>query len=222
MYQPAHFRVDDAAAHRALIAAHPLATLVVPTARGLQVNHLPLRLDDVTGRLIGHVARANPLWTLEPAGEAVAVFRGAEAYVTPGWYASKAEHGRVVPTWNYAVVHVHGRLRWFGADTPEDDARRHAVVAALTEANEAAHAEALRAAGRQPPRAWSVDDAPADWLAGMRRAIVAFELEPTRIEGKFKLSQNRPAADREGVVAGLAERGDAASAALTARPPETR
>ena len=122
MYQPAHFRVDDAAAHRALIAAHPLATLVVPTARGLEVNHLPLRLDDVTGRLIGHVARANPLWTLEPAGEAVAVFRGAEAYVTPGWYASKAEHGRVVPTWNYAVVHVHGRLRWFGADTPEDDA----------------------------------------------------------------------------------------------------
>ena len=127
-----------------------------------------------------------------------------------------------MPTWNYAVVHVHGRLRWFAGDTAEDDARRHAVVAALTQASEAAHAAALRAAGREAPPAWSVDDAPADWLATMRRAIVAFELEPARIESKFKLSQNRPAADREGVIAGLAERGDAASAALTARPPEAK
>lgn len=219
MYQPAHFRVDDPAAQRALIAAYPLATLVVSTAQGLEVHHLPLAFAPDGDRLIGHVARANPLWSLEPAGEAVAVFRGPQGYVTPNWYASKAEHGRVVPTWNYAVVHVHGRLRWFAGDTPEDDSRRHAIVAALTEASEAAHAEALRAAGHPAAPAWAVDDAPADWLATMRRAIVGLELEPTRIEGKFKLSQNRPPADRAGVVEGLRERGDAASAALTERPP---
>jgi transcriptional regulator len=211
MYQPAHFRVDDAAAQHALIAAHPLATLVVPTEAGVEINHVPLRHDAGRGLLLGHVARANPLWQAAVRGEAVAVFHGPQAYVTPTWYPSKREHGKVVPTWNYAVVHVHGRLRWI-----DDEAWLHGFVTGLTDTHEAAHAAALRAAGGAPGAPWRVDDAPADYLATMRRAIVGLELAITRIEGKFKLSQNRPAADHDGVVDGLQALGDDASAALTA------
>jgi transcriptional regulator len=211
MYQPAHFRVDSPAAQHALIAAHPLATLVVPTEAGVEINHLPLLHDAGRGLLFGHVARANPVWQAAARGEAVAVFHGPQAYVTPTWYPSKREHGKVVPTWNYAVVHVHGRLRWI-----EDEAWLHALVTRLTDTHEAAHAEALRERGVTAPTAWRVDDAPADYLATMRRAIVGLELEITRIEGKFKLSQNRPAADVEGVLDGLAARGDGASGELTA------
>ena len=211
MYQPAHFRVEDAAAQQALIAAHPLATLVVPTEAGVEINHLPLRHDAGRGLLLGHVARANPVWQAAARGEAVAVFHGPQAYVTPTWYPSKREHGKVVPTWNYAVVHVHGRLRWI-----DDEAWLHALVTGLTDTHEAAHAAALRAAGGAPGAPWRVDDAPADYLQAMRRAIVGLELAITRIEGKFKLSQNRPAADFDSVVAGLQALGDEASAALTA------
>lgn len=211
MYQPAHFRVDDAAAQHALIAAHPLDTLVVPTEAGVEVNHLPLLHDAGRGLLLGHVARANPMWQMAARGEAVAVFHGPQAYVTPTWYPSKREHGKVVPTWNYAVVHVHGQPRWI-----DDEAWLHALVTRLTATHEAAQAEALRAAGGAPGAPWQVDDAPADYLATMRRAIVGLEFAITRIEGKFKLSQNRPPADFDGVVDGLRSLGDEASAALTA------
>ncbi|HSV71504.1 MAG TPA: FMN-binding negative transcriptional regulator [Methylibium sp.] len=210
MYQPAHFRIDDPVAQQALIAAHPLATLVVPTDAGLEINHLPLLHDAERGLLLGHVARANPVWQAAPRGDAVAVFHGPQAYVTPTWYPSKREHGKVVPTWNYAAVHVHGQLRWI-----DDEAWLHTLVSRLTEAHETAHAASLRAAGATPPPAWQVDDAPTDYLHTMRGAIVGLELAITRIEGKFKLSQNRPAADVDGVVDGLRARGDEASAALT-------
>jgi transcriptional regulator len=210
MYQPAHFRVDTPAAQHALIAAHPLATLVVPTEASVEINHLPLMHDAERGLLLGHVARANPVWQAAARGEAVAVFHGPQAYVTPTWYPSKREHGKVVPTWNYAVVHVHGRLCWI-----DDEAWLHALVTRLTQTHEAAHAEALRAAGEMPPPAWQVDDAPPDYLRTMRGAIVGLELAITRIEGKFKLSQNRPAADLDGVVDGLRARSDEASSAMT-------
>jgi transcriptional regulator len=210
MYQPAHFRVDDAAAQHALIAAHPLATLVVPTAAGVEINHLPLMHDAERGLLLGHVARANPVWQAAARGEAVAVFHGPQAYVTPTWYPSKREHGKVVPTWNYAVVHVLGTMRWV-----DDDARLHALVSRLTDRHEAAHAEALRAVGGTPGTPWQVDDAPADYLQAIRRAIVGLEFAITRIEGKFKLSQNRSAVDLDGVVDGLRALGDAACAELT-------
>lgn len=211
MYQPAHFRVDDPAQQHALITAHPFATLVVPVENGLAINHLPLLHDAAQGRLLGHVARANGVWREVARAEAVAIFHGPQAYVTPGWYPSKREHGKVVPTWNYAVVHVHGRLRW-----TDDDTWLHALVTRLTDAHEAVHAQALRERGIEPPPAWRVDDAPADYLASMRRAIVGLEFEITRIEGKFKLSQNRPATDLDGVLDGLTARGDAASEAITA------
>lgn len=212
MYQPSHFRVDDTAALHALMREHPLATLVVPTADGVEINHLPLHLDAERGLLVGHVARANPVWKMVPTGPAIAVFQGPQTYITPSWYASKREHGKVVPTWNYAVVHAHGALRWIGADTPEGDAWLHALVHRLTDHHEAVHRDRVAAQGHAAPAVWGVDDAPADYLATMRRAIVGLELSIDKLEGKFKLSQNRPAADREGVVAGLRERGEADSA----------
>lgn len=212
MYQPSHFRVDDTAALHALMREHPLATLVVPTADGADINHLPLHLDADRGVLVGHVARANPVWQMAPTGPAVAVFQGPQAYITPNWYATKREHGKVVPTWNYAVVHVHGTPRWITADTPDGEAWLHALLHKLTDHHEAAHRERVAAQGHQAPAAWGVDDAPADYLATMRRAIVGFELPIDRLEGKFKLSQNRPAVDRDGVIAGLRERGEADSA----------
>jgi len=212
MYQPSHFRVDDTAALHALMREHPLATLVVPTADGVEINHLPLHLDEQAGMLVGHVARANPVWKMQPTGPVVAVFQGPQAYITPSWYATKREHGKVVPTWNYAVVHAHGTPRWIGADTPDGDAWLHALVQRLTDHHEAAHRERVAAQGHVAAPAWAVDDAPADYLATMRRAIVGLELPIARLEGKFKLSQNRPATDRDGVIAGLRERGEAESA----------
>ncbi|HEU4458838.1 MAG TPA: FMN-binding negative transcriptional regulator [Methylibium sp.] len=217
MYQPSHFRVDDIAALHALMRAHPFATLVVPTTAGLEINHLPLHLDAEFGLLVGHVARANPVWQAAARGEAIAVFQGPQTYVTPNWYASKREHGKVVPTWNYAVVHAHGAPRWITGDTPEGDAWLHALVERLTDHHEAAHREQLARRGVDAAAAWRVDDAPADYLATMRRAIVGLELPIARLEGKFKLSQNRPAADREAVVLGLTQRGDEDSAEGVAR-----
>jgi transcriptional regulator len=212
MYQPSHFRIDHTDTLHALMREHPLATLIVPTEAGLEINHLPLHLDAERGLLVGHVARANPVWQLEATGPVAAVFQGPQTYITPNWYASKREHGKVVPTWNYAVVHAHGTPRWITADTPEGEAWLHALLHRLTDHHEAAHRERLIAQGHDAPKAWGVDDAPADYLATMRRAIVGLEMPIDRLEGKFKLSQNRPAADREGVIAGLRERGEAESA----------
>jgi transcriptional regulator len=171
-----------------------------------EVDFAPMLLDaEPLWRLRGHVARGNSVWRRVADGEEVLVlFHGPDHYVTPSWYESKRTDGKVVPTWNYAVVEVRGRLRWF-----HDAPRLHALVGTLTDAHES---------GRDVP--WSIDDAPADYLGGMLRAIVGFEIEVTARQGKFKASQNRNGADRAGVGRGLAADGVAAAdAALLLRDP---
>lgn len=161
---------------------------MTPTADGLVSTPLPLQYDPERGALVGHVARNNPHWQAAATGESLAIFAGVDAYVSPGWYASKAEHGRVVPTWNYEVLHVHGAL-----SIHDDPEWLRAQVHALTARHEAAQ-----------PEPWKVTDAPDRFIDGQLRAIVGLELTVARVEGKAKLSQNRPAADRLGVAAGLA------------------
>jgi transcriptional regulator len=148
------------------------------------------------GALLGHVARNNDQWRQPVLGEALVIVRGPDAYVTPSWYASKAEHGRAVPTWNYVTAHVYGRLV-----VHDDPAWLDSLVRRLTDRHEAAN-----------PQPWSVDDAPSAFIAGQLRAIVGVKLVISRIEAKLKLSQNRSRADVDGVIAGLAARGDSASA----------
>lgn len=198
MYQPAHHRQDDFAAQAALIRARPLGLLITRGAGGLNANPIPFLLADNDGppRLVAHMARANPQWREE--GEALVVFTDADAYVTPSWYATKKETGKVVPTWNYATVHVHGTLRAI-----DDRDWLRAQVEALTKTHEA---------GRADP--WAVSDAPDDYVEQMLRAIVGVEIAISRIEGKWKVSQNRPAEDRAGVVVGLAAQGDETSRAM--------
>jgi transcriptional regulator len=206
MYTPPAFRDDDRSSIHALIPASGLATLVTMTEEGLIGTPLPLLLapdEGPHGTLYGHVAKANPQWRLATAGEALAIFAGPDAYVSPGWYATKAEHGRVVPTWNYAAVHAYGLAEFF-----DDPARLRAVVARLTERNEA---------GRTDP--WSVDDAPEPFVQAQLRGIVGLRLPIARLEGKRKFSQNRSAADREGVVRGLRAGGDPGDAAVAGQIP---
>jgi len=186
MYQPQHFVVSEPARLHALVEQNPLATWVTQGDGGeLVVNHVPFMLDRERGVLIGHVARANPVWQ-KPA-RSVLVFQGADAYVSPGWYAAKREHGKVVPTWNYAVVHAHGTPR----AVQERDALR-AIVTRLT---------ALHETGQKVP--WAVADAPADFIEQMLNAIVGIEMPIERLEGKWKVSQNRSRADRDGVAEAL-------------------
>src|ERR1700759_2278130 len=159
MFLPDHFRVDDVAEMHVLMRARPLATLVSAGPSGLYATHLPtvLKSDGPFGAIECHLSRANPHWKdLAEGGEALMIFQGPEAYVTPNWYPSKAQHGKAVPTWNYATVQAHGRLRAI-----EDPAWLEAFVTRLTQRHEA---------GRAAP--WHVADAPADWLATMLRTIV--------------------------------------------------
>jgi transcriptional regulator len=187
MYRPAHFAQDDPAALAALMHEHPLAVLVHGAGEDLSADHVPLEYDAAARTLRGHVARANPLWRSADGQPVLAIFRGADAYVSPSWYPSKAVHHKVVPTWNYAVVHAHGRL------TAVDDAPwLHALVTRLTARHEAAQ-----------PAPWAVADAPADFVAQLLRAIVGIEIAVDRLVGKWKVGQNRDAADRAGVAAGL-------------------
>ena len=203
MYVPAHF-APDAAQVDELLRNHGAADLVTVTERGLVATMLPFIYVPSAGEpsagqhgaLHGHLARNNDQWKLAAAGESLAIVRGPDAYITPGWYAAKAEHGRVVPTWNYVTAHVYGRFV-----VHDDPAWTEDLVRRLTAKHEAY---------RDHP--WSVDDAPRPFIEGQLRAIVGVELEITRIEAKAKLSQNRPQADIEGVITGLRERGDAASA----------
>ena len=200
MYLPKHFEQADPAALRSLMREHPLAALVTLGDDGVTADHVPLEfLPDAGphGTLRGHVARANPLWK-KAGSEVLAIFSGPQAYITPSWYPSKAEHHKVVPTWNYTVVHAHGRLRAI-----DDAPWMHALVSGLT-----AHHEAPRAAP------WAVADAPDDYVQQMLRAIVGIEIELTRLVGKWKISQNRGEADRLGVAAGLDADAKAAMAAL--------
>src|SRR5580693_7060183 len=200
MYIPAHFAVDDAAT-RELLAKHGAADLITLTADGLLATVLPFAYEPSAGEhgaLYGHVARNNDQWRRPARGESLAILRGPDAYVSPSWYAAKAEHGRVVPTWNYLTAHVYGQLL-----VHDDPAWVEDVVRRLT----AKHEAARLASPRQPP-AWSVDDAPRAFIEGQLRAIVGLELQITRIEAKAKLSQNRPVGDIAGIADGLAARGD--------------
>jgi transcriptional regulator len=199
MYVPGHFAMDDAAV-RDLLVHHGAADLITATPEGMVATMLPFVFEPDAGEhgaLLGHVARNNDQWRREILGEALVIVRGPDAYVSPGWYASKSEHGRVVPTWNYVTAHVYGRLV-----VHDDPAWVEALVRRLTAKHEASL-----------PNPWAVDDAPAPFIAGQLRAIVGLELRITRIEAKAKLSQNRSAADVEGVVAGLEARGDRRNAA---------
>jgi transcriptional regulator len=205
MYIPAHFAIDDDAV-RQLLARHGAADLVTLTADGLVATMLPFIYEPAAGEhgaLYGHVARNNDQWRLPAQGESLAIIRGPDAYISPSWYATKAEHGRVVPTWNYVTAHVYGRLV-----VHDDPVWVEDIVRRLT----AKHETARLASPGQPP-AWSVDDAPRKFIEGQLRAIVGLELQITRIEAKAKLSQNRPVADIAGVEAGLSARGDDRSAA---------
>ena len=188
MYQPAHFVEQDPHTLLALMKAHPLATLVRGGAE-LAADILPLEVERVGEgwRITGHVARANPLWREADGQPVLALFQGPQGYVSPNWYPSKAQHGKAVPTWNYTMVQVHGTLRAI-----DDAPWLRAFVTRLTERHEG---------GRAAP--WHVTDAPADFIDTMLKAIVGIEIEVTRVEGKFKLSQNRSAEDRTGVVLGL-------------------
>jgi transcriptional regulator len=203
MYVPAHFAPDEAEVNE-LLRNHGAADLVTLTPQGLVATMLPFIYvppegepsEANLGALHGHLARNNDQWKLPAAGESLAIVRGPNAYITPGWYASKIEHGRVVPTWNYVTAHVYGQL------IVHDDAEwTENLVRRLTTKHEAY---------RDHP--WSVDDAPRAFIEGQLRAIVGIELLITRIEAKAKLSQNRPLEDVAGVIEGLRERGDEESA----------
>lgn len=194
MYVPEHFAMSDAAVLD-LLREHGAGDLVTATAQGLLATMLPFVHDPDRGpygALLGHVARTNQHWRHAPIGEALVILRGPDAYITPQWYASKREHGRVVPTWNYVTAHVYGTLV-----VHDDVVWLEDLVRRLTAKHEA---------GRPEP--WAVDDAPPAFVAGQLRAIVGVELLITRIEAKAKLSQNRPTADIDGVVEGAHRHGD--------------
>jgi len=193
MYLPSHFAETRVAVlHEAILRAG-IATLVTAGAGGLEASHVPMLLDAEPapfGTLLGHIARDNPQWR-GGAGEALAIFLGPDAYVSPSAYPTKKESGKVVPTWNYVAIHGQGPIEWF------DDAERlRAIVTRLTQKHEG---------GRAAP--WAVTDAPPDYVAMMLKAIVGFAIPLARLEGKWKMSQNRPPADRAGVVDALRREG---------------
>lgn len=213
MYLPEHFAETRAHELHRLIDEHPLGALVVAGPNGLDANHVPFLLDPEAGErgvLLAHVARANPLWRDARDGdEALVIFRGAEAYVSPNWYPSKHETHRLVPTWNYQVVHVHGTLR-----VRDDEKTVRGVVARLTREHESRTGD---------PRPWKMGDSAPEFIDGMLKSIVGIEVEIARIVGKSKLSQNREARDRVGAADALARRGEAgiADAMLGAGPGDT-
>ena len=203
-YLPRHFEETDTATLHALVRAHPLATWVVQHHGELLVNHIPFLLDTDRGEhgtLVGHVARANPVWqALAEGAGSVAVFTGPQAYVSPNWYPSKHANGKAVPTWNYAIVHAHGVPLAF-----EDPDRVLDVVTRLTQTHEAGQA-----------RPWQVADAPADYIDSMLRVIVGIEIPVQRWVGKWKVSQNRLSADQQGVATGLSGQASEAAARMAA------
>jgi transcriptional regulator len=191
MYVPPAFKDDDVESIRATIHAARLANLITATVEGPVATPLPLLLNEDEGEhgvLYGHIARANPQWRLPPIGDGLAIFMGPEAYVTPSWYATKQETGKVVPTWNYISVHAYGPVEFF-----QESERLLDVVTRLTNKHEASRASP-----------WVVADAPADFIAAQLRGIVGVRIPVARFEGKRKMSQNRPEVDRVGVMAGLA------------------
>jgi transcriptional regulator len=196
MYQPPPHRKDDLEALHALIRSQPLGLLISMGPDGLEANSIPFLLDasrSKLGTLRAHMARANGQWrSLDGSSEALVIFQGPDRYISPNWYATKRETGKVVPTWNYVMVQARGRPRAI-----EDTTWLRAQIEDLTRTHE----------GRRPAP-WAVGDAPADFIAMQVKAIVGVEMEIARIDGKWKASQNRAAADRQGVIAGLQAEGD--------------
>jgi transcriptional regulator len=203
MYVPGHFEETRPEVLGRLIHDHPLAALVTLGRDGLSANHIPLELDPrpaPLGTLRGHVARANPVWRdFSRDVEVLAIFQGPQAYISPAWYETKKETGKVVPTYNYIVVHAYGPLR-----IVEDRAWLRALVERLTNRHEAAR-----------PEPWKVTDAPAGYIEQMLGAIIGVEIPLTRLVGKWKVSQNRPAVDRDGVVSALGEMEDQDARAMS-------
>ncbi|MPZ44430.1 MAG: FMN-binding negative transcriptional regulator [Betaproteobacteria bacterium] len=210
MYLPKTFEETDAARLQEFIRRHPLATLISNDANGLCADHIPMLVAtgaDGATLLRGHVARANPLWRNLGAGASVlAIFQDAGGYITPSWYATKAETGKVVPTWNYVAVHVQGSAR-----AVDDSDWLQAFLTRLTSANESARA--------QP---WKLTDAPAEFIAAQLKAIVGIEVQVAHMVGKWKASQNRVARDIDGVISGLRGRGDADSLRMAADVEQRR
>lgn len=204
MYTPPAFREDDPVELHRLIREARLSTLVTATQDGIMATPLPLIFDETEGEhgvLYGHLAKANQQWSAPMLGEAMIIFNGPDAYVTPSWYQSKREHGKVVPTWNYVAVHAYGEAEFF-----EDEARLYDAVSRLT---------GLYETPRTDP--WAVGYAPEPFIKGQLKGIVGLRLTISRIEGKVKMSQNRSEADRQGVAEGLAASaslGDQAAAKL--------
>lgn len=206
MYTPSHFSESRDEVLRALVHHYPFATVVVQTADGLVANHLPF--EWVGDDLHGHVARGNELARLA-GSDVLVIFKGEDGYVSPNWYPSKHETGREVPTWNYAVAHVHGRL-----EVVDDAAWLRTLLERLSRHHEATQA-----------RPWQIGDAPEDHIAQSLRAIVGLRISVRRVDGKFKLSQNHPERNRLGVIAGLRRRdgdGDAELAALMSRQEDSQ
>jgi transcriptional regulator len=191
MYVPPLFKEDRIEVLHEAIRRAGLATLVTLTADGLIASHIPMLLDPDPapyGTLLGHVARPNPQARgATPGVQALAIFQGPDAYITPSWYPTKRENAKVVPTWNYVAIHAYGPIEFF----PDAD-RLRAIVTRLTERQETPRTEP-----------WAVTDAPPDFVDTMLKGIVGFALPIARLEGKWKMSQNRPAVDQAGVVAGL-------------------
>jgi len=207
LYLPSHFKQSDLAVLHEFIRGSGLVTLVSLGADGLIASHVPMLLDAETGpygTLIGHLAKPNPQGRGVADGvEALAIFHGPDAYVTPNWYATKREHGKVVPTWNYVAVHAHGTIEFF-----DDSDQLLDVVTRLTNRHEGSRAAP-----------WAVSDAPPDFIKAHLKGIIGFRLTITKLDGKWKMSQNRPAADRTGVAEGLRAEGREDVAALV---PEDR
>jgi len=195
MYTPPHFALTDPAAMHRIIREHPLGVLVTMSPDGLDANHIPFEFDPAVGphgQLTAHVARNNPVWQqCRDGADVLVIFRGHESYISPNWYPSKHEAHRQVPTWNYEVVHAHGRLT-----VQDEDKFTRGVVARLTRQHEATE-----------PRPWKMGDSAPEYIDGMLKAIVGIEVAITRLEGKAKLSQNREDRDRLNAAEVLATRG---------------
>lgn len=201
MYLPAHFEETRSDVLHALMRERPFATLVTPGGKGLTADHLPLHFTagvGPCGALQGHVARANPLWQHAADSDVLAIFHGPQAYVTPSWYATKQEHGKAVPTWNYVVVHARGRLRVI-----DDPAWLRGQMETLVAQHEAGFADP-----------WRISDAPPDYIDTMLAAVVGIEITIADLTGKWKISQNQPAINRAGVVDGLRDIGTGETAAM--------
>jgi len=196
MYIPAHFAIKNPEVLHTIIREHPLGALVTVGPDGLDANHIPFEFDAAKGAfglLTAHVARANPVWQqCRDGADVLVIFRGNESYISPSWYPSKHETHRQVPTWNYEVVHVHGRLTLM-----DEEKFVRGIVARLTRVHEVTE-----------PRPWKMGDSPPEYIDQMLKAVVGIQVEITRIEGKAKLSQNREARDRLNAADTLLARGE--------------